>query len=1827
MTKLEKKIAIWKRSLLDLGRRNRMINYRETKRSTLKLFAPSYADLYRQLVLEEKRLTFRHPLDTPSDARVAGAISLMESLHRPLNLMVGDIAVEGGYSESRTTLKNMRAKNKLAHEEQGINILYLSIGFLEWRDNLSKGAWTRSPLVLVPVRLKMENVRSPFTLEKSSDEVVCNPSLIQLFKQNYNLDLPAFVQDDSSVDTYLDAIEQIATPNGWRVIRDASLGLMSFLKINMYRDIVNNTDRILTSGILRAMAGDAPYAPPEAASLESVDLDAIPAAHCFQVVDADSSQQDAIFLSQQGVSFVLQGPPGTGKSQTITNIISQGLAEGKKILFVSEKMAALQVVYRRLQETGLSDFCLPLHSRKADKKDILNEIAETLELNRVSVTEAAMAELTELDKIREELNAYPQHLHEKRQPLECSLYQAFGEIAASSDIPAVAFPVERVQATSLSDLQKDLHVVGRFARSSERFHAETNNPWIGFLGYCASFSARKQLEADLTRAQSALADLNAYLEPMLADRTLNRSSLTWPQATSFYDWCIRARKIRPVPECWTDVCRYPSLRDQAATEQQTQAAYLEKESICAHYLALPDCAFDFEDWLGQYHTLENTLKANMRLPSRWINGIADLTQRWEGLQHDSAALVCYARDASALLGISVESRRELDRSFRILEVLADCAMAPEALLDEQNLAHWKEETRKLRKEADVLAEKAKTFLLDWEPEALSFDCQPMLNRFKTEYTSVLKVFKRQYKEDKRQLRLLAKAGVARLDDAFAMDFLQSLKQYRDDLSAWKQSAQPLAQILGMQELRPEFDWDGLERTMDMLGELHEACETPDALRALRKSSAESSCFVVNAAALFRGAWKEKDAAFCAALKNASIRRFTPKTTLTELAASIDTTVSALRGIWSLLEAVTPLFGPDIAPEQVVETAAAACERRDLLRQIAQRASLCEENFGQRYCGFKSDWNAIRETLEEAHLLATQAAALALPNAFMLDILCSEGGNAAYDALCLQGGTTFRRLSQALDSLDARFDSQHHPADRSMKSMEEWLNGCLAHADLLEPWTEYRDTREELRASVFAHLEEAVTAAGIPNAQWRAVAQKQFYASWIDAVVDSDPLLSQFRAAPHQQRIHRYAELDDEQLHIARARIRAKLIDAIQALNRNILSANDELAILRHEVGKRRAHMPLRKLFAQIPNLLLTLKPCLMMSPLSVSYFLEAQTYDFDMIIFDEASQIMPEDAIGAILRGKQVIIAGDTKQMPPTNFFAMTTSGSDFESDGEESEDENAPDSVVPESILEEAACVLPNCSLLWHYRSRHENLIAFSNQEIYANRLVTFPSSVNRVPDLGVEFIPVENGFYEARQNPQEAKKCVALLEEHILQHPDRSLGIIAFSETQQSLIEDLVWDFRQEHPQYEFFFDETQDEPFFVKNLENVQGDERDAIMFSIGYARRSNGARMNLNFGPLSKAGGERRLNVAITRAKINVKIVASIQPSEIDLTRAKSEGARMLRAYLEFALYGSSSLMHSTKRRSITKADDPFIDHIAGLLTAHGYAIDKGVGYSEYTIDIAVRHPNRPNCYVLGVECDGDDYAQERIARDRDHLRPSVLTGMGWHLYRVWSTEWMKHPQNVESALLEAVEAAIQAPDSEPVKAPAAKKVYVQEVADEPSQAEPLTLTDYVEADVSRTGTRPLRRKSLALQILHVVETEQPLHREELYRRLASAMGFDRVSLTVRSQIEVELHAMENEQLEIKDDFIQFRGFALSSPRKAGNRAIDMISPEELGLVFLLVLRNTIGISRDDLFSESARLLGFERRGPRISRAMETCFQKMEDAGQLRCIEGKVQLTLR
>lgn len=601
-----------------------------------------------------------------------------------------------------------------------------------------------------------------------------------------------------------------------------------------------------------------------------------------------------------------------------------------------------------------------------------------------------------------------------------------------------------------------------------------------------------------------------------------------------------------------------------------------------------------------------------------------------------------------------------------------------------------------------------------------------------------------------------------------------------------------------------------------------------------------------------------------------------------------------------------------------------------------------------------------------------------------------------------------RATERLEHAAAEFDAAAERFTELAKSepgadfctLRAQADAIASHSAKLNAWTHWRRARDEAISIGLLPLVEAVET-GVVTPQDTVRAFEAAYARWFAATrIDQEPTLRHFMAGEHADRIARFRALEDRLSELSVRYIRAKLCGLIPA--KDEVGKKDGYGILKHQLQLQRAHMPIRKLATEMGDAFTRLAPCMLMSPLSIAQYLPPDQALFDLVIFDEASQITPWDAIGAMARGKQVIVAGDPRQMPPTNFFMRGPSATDG-ADGTEAD---------LQSILDEClAAGVPQHSLDWHYRSRHESLITFSNHRYYDSKLVTFPAPVTRASAVSWKKI---DGIYArgtSRTNPIEAQ---ALVDEVVkrLRHPGfvnaegkpLTLGIITLNAEQQTLVEDLLDRERRRHPEIELHFGEDCPEPVVVKNLETVQGDERDLILLGIGFGPTEPAAKtMSMSFGALNNQGGWRRLNVAMTRARSEMMVFTSFEPGMIDLTRTTAEAVTDLKHFIEYADRGPRAIAEAV-RGSLGGPDSPFEEAVADELRRRGWTVVPQVGVSKFRIDLGIVHPDRPGDYLLGIECDGATYHSAATARDRDKVRAAILENLGWTLLRIWSTDW-------------------------------------------------------------------------------------------------------------------------------------------------------------------------------------------------------------------------------
>jgi very-short-patch-repair endonuclease len=400
--------------------------------------------------------------------------------------------------------------------------------------------------------------------------------------------------------------------------------------------------------------------------------------------------------------------------------------------------------------------------------------------------------------------------------------------------------------------------------------------------------------------------------------------------------------------------------------------------------------------------------------------------------------------------------------------------------------------------------------------------------------------------------------------------------------------------------------------------------------------------------------------------------------------------------------------------------------------------------------------------------------------------------------------------------------------------------------------------------------------------------------------------------------------------------------------------------------------------------------------------------EFDLVVMDEASQIKPQDALGTIARGKQLVVVGDPKQLPPTSFFDKAV----------ENDEEDSTAIEQSESILDVTFPMFNARRLRWHYRSRHESLIAFSNQEFYESNLVVFPSPSSKSDEFGIKFTHVKSGRFVNQHNIEEAKVIAQAVRNHLLQRSHESLGVVAMSSKQREQIERCVEELSKDDTQFRDALAENSnmEEALFLKNLENVQGDERDVIFISCTYGPQEAGAaQMPQRFGPINSAAGGRRLNVLFTRSKKRMHVFSSMTEGHIVATETSSPGVHALKSFLSFAQTGKLQQVKHTGKQP----DSDFEISVMNALKLEGFNCVPQVGVAGYFIDLAVQDPGQPGRYLMGVECDGATYHSAKSARDRDRLRQSVLEGLGWSIKRIWSTDWFKNPQAQLKPIIEAL----------------------------------------------------------------------------------------------------------------------------------------------------------------------------------------------------------------
>lgn len=821
----------------------------------------------------------------------------------------------------------------------------------------------------------------------------------------------------------------------------------------------------------------------------------------------------------------------------------------------------------------------------------------------------------------------------------------------------------------------------------------------------------------------------------------------------------------------------------------------------------------------------------------------------------------------------------------------------------------------------------------------------------------------------------------------------------------------------------------------------------------------------------------------------------------------------------------------------------------------------------------------------------------------------------------------------------------------MESRMQLCECILENASSLKDWIIYRQFAAECRQSGLGPVCDAYEG-GLSHDEVMAVYLRSVYRAIILSVIEQEPVLNGFTGISFQEKIAQFKRMDQEFMDLTKEEMYVRLPHQLPASNDSV-EVSRELNILRRAISSNGRGLSIRTLFEQIPHILTRLCPCMLMSPISAAQYLQAENDLFDIVIFDEASQLPTCKAVGALARGRNAVITGDPNQMPPTSFFAGNTI------------DEDNLDIEDLDSILDDCLALgMPSAHLHWHYRSRHESLIAFSNQEFYENSMLTFPSVNDR--ERRVSLVRTE-GFFDrgkGRVNEGEAKAIVAEIRSRY-EDParrDQTIGVVTFNISQQTLIEDLLLEEFQRDDAFDKWAN-VGEEPLFVKNLENVQGDERDVILFSVAFGPDAEG-KLSLNFGPLNKNGGWKRLNVAVTRARSEMMVFTTMTADQIDLKRTKARGVEALKDFLAFAQNGRLQGGYQDTR---VQEDQGMMEHICQAIADGGYTYQKAVGHSKFKIDIAVIHPYQPDRYLAGIMLDGESYRQSSNTRDREVAQIDVLRGLGWNLYRMWTMGWWDNREKELLKLMQfldgAKEAARQAfveadaADQEPADTGAAEEYFVRQspvlevedqkiasgktestevirqadpAVDPVHQADPeYAIAEYQCADIEVTELSTadyVKKENLTLiaeRMQQLIDAEAPISYDRLVKKTLRAFHITRsgpqtlevtdkalkkVSVKLNRQAGVKFYWRKDQEPESYRTYRKDTDFG-------EKRSMDEICQQELKNAVCFTLKEQGAMDKDSLLKAVIRTMGYTRSSAALLAAAERGLKYRRKTGEI------------
>lgn len=882
------------------------------------------------------------------------------------------------------------------------------------------------------------------------------------------------------------------------------------------------------------------------------------------------------------------------------------------------------------------------------------------------------------------------------------------------------------------------------------------------------------------------------------------------------------------------------------------------------------------------------------------------------------------------------------------------------------------------------------------------------------------------------------------------------------------------------------------------------------------------------------------------------------------------------------------------------------EFQDLSKQITAEEPLIIKFLGTHWNGFDPQWNHLEEILNASIKLQdpikafTEEISTSIKNWITsenLQITAFKNKYKSFIASYQQYKEIYENLKQ---QHEISFDQNAHEKDWIQKN-SDCCAFIIGNLDYLKSWISFMNMYDSaVNAGIGyvanAYLNEQLSGEILND----AFTNNMIYAI-ICSILNENAILCSFQGSQFEETISNYKEILNEFEILTIKELVAVLSEKIP--NTTMGSAgSSEIGILQKAIKSGGRGMSVRKLFDAIPNLLHRLCPCMLMSPISVAQFIDPNFPKFDLVIFDEASQLPTSESVGAIARGENVVVVGDPKQLPPTSFF----SSSHF--------DEEHIDKEDLESVLDDCLAIsMPQQHLLWHYRSRHESLIAYSNMKYYENKLLTFPSPNDLISK--VKYVWVD-GFYDrsgTRQNQAEAEEIVKEMIRRLKSEELRkeSIGVVTFSSVQQILIEDLLAEEFVKYPELEQINNELS-EPIFIKNLENVQGDERDVILFSICYAGDKEG-KISMNFGPINREGGWRRLNVAISRARKEMIVFATLKPEQIDLSRSQVDGVTGLKGFLEYAMHGKTTL--AVRNNTVREKNTKLAKSIAHQINNRGFQTNFEIGYSDYRVDIGVINPDDPNHYVLGILIDGDNYNMSPTSRDRNISQFSVLSGLGWKLHYIWTIDWLDSPQKELDKIMIAIKEAIEQNDKEKpiIETFAKREIEFEKIennllaVDKTRIYEVCILDNYKHTvDFYNMENSHIIKKL----IQRILEKEAPISLKLLTKRLMDCFGLTRISNKIELVVWQNIRLLPLKETtsngqkfywninQIPDDYSIYR-----LPSEEVKRTMDDVCEQEVANAIYHIMENQCSLLEEDLIRETGKLFGFARMSGAVEESVK------------------------